>query len=147
MFVSVTRLRIRSLRFLPGFAVHTLRSLGQVKSAPGFQGGSLLHDRHWTFWTLTLWDDRASMRRYMTAGPHGAAMPHLMHWCDEASVVHWEQPDATLPSWDEADRRMRAEGRASKVNLPSAGHATLSYAAPRASARNSRAGHIRPARA
>jgi hypothetical protein len=58
-------------------------------------------------------------------------MPYLLDWCDEASVAHWEQADETLPSWTEADRRMRQSGRASKVRHPSAEHASLSYRAPR----------------
>jgi hypothetical protein len=41
-FISVTRLRIRSIRFLAGFALHALRSLKQVKNANGFRGGALL---------------------------------------------------------------------------------------------------------
>lgn len=52
-FVSIMRLRVRSVRFLPGFALHTLRSIRQVRHAPGFRGGSLLADRAWTFWTMT----------------------------------------------------------------------------------------------
>jgi hypothetical protein len=130
-FVSLTRLRIRSIRFLPRFILHTMGTLRQIRKAPGFQQGALLPDRGWTFWTLTAWDSQESMRRYMTSGPHKAAMPHLLDWCDEASVAHWDQPDATLPSWEEADRRMRAEGRPSKVRHPSPWHASLSYRAPR----------------
>ena len=61
-FVSVTRLRLRSVRFLPGFAWHNLRTLKQVKAAPGFRGGSVLADRRWAFWTLTAWDSREAMR-------------------------------------------------------------------------------------
>ncbi len=53
VFVSLTRLRIRSIRFVPLFAFHTFRSLRQVSKSPGFQSGSLLADRSWTFWTLT----------------------------------------------------------------------------------------------
>jgi hypothetical protein len=140
-FVSVTRLRVRSVRFLPLFAVHALRSLGQVKKSAGFQGGALLPDRHWTFWTMTAWDSQESMRQYMIEGSHRAAMPHLMHWCDEASVVDWDEPEDSLPEWPEADRRMRESGRASKVNLPSASHATLSYRPPR----NTKGGAIRAA--
>lgn len=141
-FISVTRLRLRSVRFLPSFAADFLRTRRQVRHAPGFQGGSLLADRGWTFWTMTAWDSQDSMRRYMTAGPHRAAMPHLLGWCDEASVVHWHQPDEALPSWPDADKRMRESGRASKVRNPSAQHASLSYRTPRATL----AGPIRPAR-
>jgi hypothetical protein len=71
------------------------------------------------------------MRAFMTSGAHKKAMPHLLHWCDEASVAHWTQPNATLPSWTEADRRMREDGRPSKVRNPSPQHATLNYPAPR----------------
>ena len=130
-FISITRLRIRSIRFLPAFALHTMRSRNQVRHAPGFQGGSLLLDRAWTFWTMTAWDGQDSMRRYMTNGAHRMAMPHLLDWCDEASVVHWTQPETILPSWAEADRRMRESGRPSKVHHPSPRHATLTYRPPR----------------
>ncbi len=142
-FVSITRLRIRSVRFLPFFAFHTMRSLNQVKRAQGFRGGSVLPDRSWTFWTMTIWDDPESMRRFMTAGAHRAAMPHLLDWCDEASVVHWDHSEEALPSWNEADRRMRESGRASKVRFPSFAHATLNYRPPRVTG----AASIRPASA
>ena len=140
-FISVTRLRIRSIRFLPSFAMDFLRTRRQVRHAGGFQGGSLLADRAWTFWTMTAWDSQDSMRRYMTTGAHRGVMPRLLDWCDEASVVHWNQPEETLPSWTEADRRMRESGRPSKVRNPSPQHATLSYRTPRTLT----AGPIQPA--
>ena len=133
IFVSLTRLRIRSIRFLPFFAVYTLRALQQVKKAPGFQTGALLPDRDRTYWTMTAWDSEESMRQYMTTGSHKKAMPHLMQWCDEASVAHWTQEDSALPTWEEADRRMRETGRASKVLKPSPQHASLTYREPRTS--------------
>jgi hypothetical protein len=130
-FISITRLRVRSLRFMPGFALYVIQARSQVRSAAGFQEGGLLADRSLTFWTMTAWDTEESMRRYMTAGSHRKAMPKLMDWCDEASVVHWEQSQAVLPSWAEADRQMRADGRASKVRKPSPQHAALNYRTPR----------------
>ena len=75
-FVSLTRLRIRSVRFVPLFALHTWRSMRQVKHAPGFQTGAILADRSWTFWTMTAWDDQESMRQFMASGSHKTAMPH-----------------------------------------------------------------------
>lgn len=130
-FVSVTRLRIRSARFLPSFAWQTYRSLQQIRRAEGFKDGSILADRRWTFWTMTVWDSQEDMRRYMTEGAHRKAMPYLLDWCDEASVVHWTQPGAEVPAWTEADERMRGSGRISKVRHPSSDHATLRYRAPR----------------
>ena len=130
-FISITRLRIRSVRFLPAFALDFLRTRRQVSSAPGFKGGSLLADRSWTFWTSTAWDSQESMRRYMTSGSHRTTMPRLLDWCDEASVVHWTQSDEGLPSWIDADKRMREGGRPSKVRNPSAEHADLGYRFPR----------------
>lgn len=133
-FVSVTRLRVRALRFLPAFFLHTMRTRSQVAAAPGFLAGSLLPDRRWTFWTLTLWDNKDSMRAYMTSGAHRIAMPKLMDWCDEASVVHWDEAIAVLPTWVEAEARMRGEGRPSKVRHPSADHAAMTFAPPSSTA-------------
>jgi hypothetical protein len=129
--VSLTRLRIRSVRFLPAFGVHTTLAIRQIRRAPGFLTGALLPDRDWTFWTMTAWDSQDAMRQYMINGSHKRAMPHLLHWCDEASVAHWDQPDAVLPPWTEADRLMRTTGRISKVHRPSPNHATLQYREPR----------------
>ena len=126
-FVSVTRLRVRSIRFLPFFAMRAIRTRKQASEAPGFHSGSLLADRDWTFWTMTMWDSQESMRFYMTAAAHRTAMPYLMDWCDEASVVHWDEPGEVLPTWVEAERRMRESGRASKVRNPSPQHATLTF--------------------
>ena len=127
-FISVTRLRVRRLRFLPAFFFHAGRAQRQLRGAAGFAGGALLPDRRWTFWTLTGWDDAASMRAYMLGGPHKAAMPRLMHWCDEASVVHWETDAPGLPGWDEAEARMRRDGRPSRLLHPGADHAAMAFA-------------------
>lgn len=130
-FVSITRLRIRSLRFMPQFLLHTLRTGRQTRHAEGFLEGLLLSDRKRTYWTVTLWRDQGAMRAYMTNGAHLRAMPKLLDWCDEASVVHWTQDDPILPNWLEADRRMRREGRPSKVRSPSSVHRDLAYDPPR----------------
>ncbi len=43
-FVSLTHLRIRSFRFVPLFALHTWRSLMQIRGSRGFQAGVILAD-------------------------------------------------------------------------------------------------------
>ena len=114
---------------MPRFVALTWQSLRQVQRAEGFHGGSLLADRKFTFWTMSTWESQAAMRKYMTAGSHKEAMPKLLDWCDEASVVHWDNADRA-PTWQEASDRMRT-GRASKVRNPSPQHDDLRYIEPR----------------
>jgi hypothetical protein len=120
--ISVTRLRVRSFRYLPGFLFFALVSARQGRRARGNLSTSLLNDAKRTFWTCTAWEDEASMREFMMAPPHRRAMPKLLDWCDEAAVVHWLQEGTELPDWREAHRRMVAEGRRSKVRHPSPAH-------------------------
>lgn len=131
LFVSITRLRLRSWRFFPAFLLQTARTIAQARKSDGFGGRALLRDRQRTFWTMTLWQDEAAMRRFMTSGAHLKAMPHLLDWCDEASVVHWWQENAGPPGWHEVERRMRTEGRISKVRNPSPDHAEMRFRSPR----------------
>lgn len=118
-FVSITRLRLRSPLYLPLFFRHAVPSARQSVTAPGnlvtktqAQGGTI-------FWTMTVWEDEASMRRYMTSGPHRKAMPKLAQWCDEASTVHWTQEEVELPAWEEIQHRMMTQGRLHPVRYPS----------------------------
>jgi hypothetical protein len=133
MLASVTRLRVRSLRFVPAFVWKTYRSQRQVVRAPGFLGGRLLIDAGLTFWTLTVWDSEQAMKRFRGYGPHAAAMPRLVEWCDEAAYAHWASPGATVPTWPEAHERLVAEGRLSRVAHPSPNHEARHFAKPRLS--------------
>lgn len=130
-FISITRLRVRSWRFMPAFAVYTFGAARQARKAAGNFATNLLADRRNTFWTATAWKSEAEMRQFMLAGAHGRAMKKLLEWCDEASLVHWNQEDADLPTWHEAWERMQREGRKSKVNHPSRAHEAHQFAEPR----------------
>ena len=130
-FVSITRLRVRSWRYLPAFFVAAFRSASQARRAEGNLAFNVLRDAGDTFWTRSVWTDEATMRAFMTAGAHRAAMPKLLEWCDEAAVAHWTQDCDQEPAWEEAHRRMRREGRASKVNHPSEAHRLFDVPAPR----------------
>lgn len=129
--ISVTRLRLASIRYLPGFAWYAVRSVQQARRSPGFRGVRLLADRRLTFWTATAWDDLASMKGYRSAGPHRAAMPRLAHWCDEASVTRWVGPVDTMADWSAAHARMMSEGEPSHVRKPSPAQLARDWAPPR----------------
>jgi hypothetical protein len=130
-FVSITRLRVRSFRYLPVFLLGTFRAARQAKNAPGNLAVSLLSDANFTFWTCTLWNDERSMRAFMLAGAHRRVMPRLLQWCDEAAVTHWLQETPEPPSWQEAYRRLEEEGRASKVDYPSAAQSRFEIPPPK----------------
>jgi hypothetical protein len=118
--LSLTRLRLRSFRYIPAFAWHTCWSARQIQRSPGYLGGELMPDfRRRVFWTVTLWESAEAMRRYRNTGAHMRAMPKLLRWCDEAGVAGWDIVDDALPSREVLRDRMAREGRVSKVSFPS----------------------------
>ena len=114
-FISITRLRLKSVLHLIPFFWHIYRSTRQLKKAPGFIKGKLLTDKNRTYWTMTVWKSADDMMGYRNSKEHKQAMPKLQDWCNEASIVHWQQEEELLPSWTDAHRRMQIEGRKSKV--------------------------------
>jgi len=80
---------------------------------------------------MTLWKNEAEMRAYRNIDAHKKAMPKLQHWCDEASIVNWQQEDDNFPEWQTAYEHMLKEGRVSKVKYPSSTHASLQIPPPR----------------
>ncbi|HEY0434778.1 MAG TPA: DUF3291 domain-containing protein [Chitinophagaceae bacterium] len=119
-FVSVTRLRIRSVFFLPGFLKANEASVRSLVASPGFIAGGELTDKGFTFWTLTVWDSIESMKGFRNGEAHRVAMRKLPGWCSEASYAHWEQEGGEFPGWLDASKRLLAEGRLTKVRHPSA---------------------------
>ena len=118
-FISITRLRVRSWRFLPSFFMHAVLAARQARAAPGNLGVSVLREAGNVFWTRTLWESESSMRSYLLAGSHRRVMPRLQEWCDEAAVAHWTQESPQPPDWQKSHRQLMTIGRPSKVRHPS----------------------------
>jgi heme-degrading monooxygenase HmoA len=131
MLASVTRLRVRSLLFLPAFARYTFLSWRQVIRAEGFHGGRLLIDRRLTFWTLTVWETERAMKAFRGAAAHAKVMPLLVHWRDEAAFAHWTLSRDSVPFWPEAHERLLKEGKLSRVAHPSPLHDAREFPVPR----------------
>jgi len=70
-FVSITRLRVRRWRYLPGFLLYALASTLQARRASGNLAVSVLNDADFAFWTRSMWTDEAAMRAF--AFPPGAS--------------------------------------------------------------------------
>jgi hypothetical protein len=123
MIVSLTRLRVRAWRYMPGFIWYTYQSKRQLVRSRGFVVGALASAPSRTFWTTTAWTDEAAMKRYRDGDWHKRAMPKLLVWCDEASVARWTQETPDLPTGAGMLGTMKASGRTSKVRNPSPGQA------------------------
>ena len=118
-FVSVTRLRVKSLFFLIPFMRANEASVKEIKVSKGLLKGKELIDKKLTFWTVTIWENEESMKKFRGSIAHRNAMQQLPVWCNEASYHHWIQEDYELPSWDVISKKLFSEGRLSKVRNPS----------------------------
>lgn len=117
--VSITRLRVRSIFYLPAFLLHAMRTGSQAQKAQGVLGVETRFEKNNVVWTKTVWQDEDAMKKYRGSGAHQIAMRLLSEMCNEAAVARWQQADAALPTWEEAHRRMLSEGKLSKVKHPS----------------------------
>ncbi len=130
MFISITRLRLRSWFFLPSFFIATGKIVKQAKESAGFVEGATFADKKLAFWTVTLWSDGAAMKVFRGQAAHKNSMPSFANWCDEGCVAHWETNESMLPYWGEINKQMVALGRPSPVKYPSVDHAAMKFPAP-----------------
>ena len=118
-FISVTRLRVKSLFFLFSFMRANEASVKELKSSTGLLMGKELIDKKLTFWTITLWKDEESMKSFRGSLSHRNAMQNLPKWCSEASYHHWVQEENECPNWTTILDKLYSEGKLSKVRNPS----------------------------
>ena len=118
-FVSVTRLRVKSILYLIPFMRANEASAQELKLSRGLLKGKELIDKKLTFWTITLWEDEESMRGFRSSLSHRNAMQHLPKWCNEASYHHWVQEENEFPEWKTVSDKLFIEGKLIKVRNPS----------------------------
>jgi len=128
--VSVTRLRVRSIRFLPRLYWDAWKIKRSLKKAHGFLGGKLLVDRKRAYWTITRWEDLDSMLAFRNSRAHTAVARMVYKWCDEASVVHWTTKEHQLPGWKEAHRRMTESGKLTRLMFQTDDHKAHRFREP-----------------
>jgi hypothetical protein len=120
--VSITRLRVRSIFYMPLFALHAFRSGAQAQRAQGMQNFATRVEAWDTHWTRTVWNEESTMKRFRNSGAHQLAMRILAEICSEASYTRWQQETPEPPTWEQAQRRMLAQGVLSKLKHPSDFH-------------------------
>ena len=132
--VVVTRLRLRDPALLDEFFTAAVTVLEQAKNSTGNLGADVLADANNAWWTLTAWQERDSIRAFMSTEPHLSTMARLDDWCDEATFADWDQDSADLPDWQTSYRRLVADGQAARLSNPSDAHLTRAFPPPVAQA-------------
>jgi hypothetical protein len=107
VYVSITGLRVTSLRTLVPFWWHAIRSMAQAQRAPGnlkAQARIVQGVHH----TLTVWVDQHAMRAFLVSGAHRQAM-RAFRSIGTGRVLGFEtnQP----PDWDTCLRLWRSDAR------------------------------------
>ena len=128
--VVFTRLRLRDPSLLDAFFAAASAAIDEAKKTDGNLGGDALADANNTWWTSSAWRDRGSMGVFVRSEPHRAAMAGLDEWCDEATFVDWEQPDAALPDWQTGYQHLVADGESAKLPHASADNDRRAFPAP-----------------
>ena len=107
MYVSITGLKVKGWRQWPRFAWHAVRSLRQARQAPGNLGAEV-RTVDGVQHTLTLWQSREAMRRYLTSGAHLQAIRDFRK-VGSGRTCGYEAE--TRPTWAEALAYWHEHGR------------------------------------
>ena len=128
--IVVTRLRLKDPALLDDFFTDAVAALEQAQKSDGNLGVDALGDANNAWWTVTSWRERRQMHSYVRSEPHQTIRSHLDRYCDEATIVAWEQDSPDLPDWQTNWRHLVADGLAADLTQPSASHQTREFPAP-----------------
>jgi hypothetical protein len=105
---AVTFLPLKSWRHMIPFQLMSSKVLKQAKQSHGMVDYAVKADfpkKH--FWTLSIWKDRESMRRFVMAEPHLMAMKKFEVWAGEGSAfADWNSSSRSI-DWGEAMKRLQ----------------------------------------
>ena len=103
-----SRLPLRAHRSVPGFLLDAMRIRGQLARAPGLVGYALdAQPARKTFWTISVWEDQASLSRFAAADPHRGLTKGLQPQMGPSQFEFFQISGGDLPlDWDEVRRRL-----------------------------------------
>jgi hypothetical protein len=104
-----SRLPLAHFRSIPGFLRDTMRIRRQLARSDGLVGYGLNAQlARKTFWTFSVWTDRASLDAFAAAEPHRGTMRRLRPRMGESRFHFLEVAGAALPStWEERMQPVR----------------------------------------
>jgi quinol monooxygenase YgiN len=104
-------LPLKSGRRIPWLLPHTARIARQLRQNQGLLGYSLRMElMAKRFWTLSAWQDEASLHDFVHAQPHVRTMTAVAPYMGATRFIRWTTTGAELPlGWADALRRWRED--------------------------------------
>jgi quinol monooxygenase YgiN len=110
----LTELPLARFRDLGRFLLYTRRIEAQLRKTPGVIGYSLMA-RVFSkrFWTLSVWQDDASLAKFVVQIPHAQVMSALAGKMKQTRFVRWPIRGSEYPlRWNEAFQKKDASAQA-----------------------------------
>jgi hypothetical protein len=107
-YVSITGMQMKSILHYPEFMYRAIPSAMQARSAPGNVSTSLKSIRGMEQ-TMTVWEDRESMLKYLRTGAHLQAMKSSKKVGAYVKVYGYYTD--TIPNWSQASQLWEEKGR------------------------------------
>jgi 3-phenylpropionate/trans-cinnamate dioxygenase ferredoxin component len=108
----LSHLPLTTFRAIPNFFRFVTGIRRQLAHSEGLIGYSLdANVPGKEFWTLSVWEDRDSLWRFVERLPHSRAMTDLLPHMGQTGFFHFEVDGSSVPpDWQETKRRMRERG-------------------------------------
>jgi heme-degrading monooxygenase HmoA len=105
-----SRLPLTHRRSIPGFLRDTLAIRRQLAHAHGLVGYALdAQLGRKTFWTFSVWEDKASLDAFASADPHRAITRRLRPLMGQTRFEFFQIPGSDLPlTWDQMKAPVRS---------------------------------------
>ena len=105
----LTYLPLKRWRAIPKFMRYTSQIQRQLADSEGLIGYALdakVLSRD--FWTLSVWEDKASLRRFVQHNPHEKVMMDLLPHMGQTAFFPFNMDASSIPpDWEDTKRRMR----------------------------------------
>ena len=108
----------------------SVTAIEQAQKSEGNLGADALADADNAWWSVSAWQERRPMQAYVHSEPHLSISARLDHFCDEATLVDWEQDGPDLPDWQTNWRHLVADGKVAELTHPSAANQTRAFPPP-----------------
>ncbi len=104
MFVSYTRLELKSYWKLFQFLSASNKAKKQAETSSGNQQVATYNEGFRYFLTLSAWDKKEDMLRFMRSGAHAEAMKRSKEFAKSVVTINFDLD--YIPDWKEAKERL-----------------------------------------